>query len=352
MNEYESCRHVNDLRVRVLCIAVMAIVVRGPLAIAADDSPPKVEFGRGDGRLTVVVDGLPVALYSYKDKKITRPYFAHVRAPNGVQVTRHHPPIEGSDPTDHDTFHPGIWMSFGDISGSDFWRNAAHVRQVEFVEEPHGGAGQGGFAVQNEYLDQKDPKKVVCKELARYKFVALPDGYLLLWDSTFESDHDFTFGDQEEMGLGFRMATPLRVGQKPGEMLPVGNGRILDSTGRENEKQIWGNSADWCDFSGTIAGDGAGIAIFCHPENARPSWFHAREYGMLTANMFGRKAFGKGELSAITIKPGEQFRIRYGLLVHSGQKVDRSELESAYRDYVRLAGPTPEVGAPGSSSGR
>src|SRR5262245_39993311 len=98
------------------------IVFAAANALAASSELPPVEFGRGDNKLTVTIDGLPVAVYCYRDDKITRPFFAHVRAPSGVQVTRHHPPLESQDVTDHDTSHPGIWMSFGDISGSDYWR--------------------------------------------------------------------------------------------------------------------------------------------------------------------------------------------------------------------------------------
>jgi hypothetical protein len=304
---------------------------------AAEPSSAPVEFAEGDGRLTVAIDGLPVAVYCYKDDKITRPFFAHVRAPNGIQVTRHHPPIEGQDLVDHDTFHPGIWMSFGDISGSDYWRIMAPVRHSEFVERPKGGAGKGSFAVRNKYLDQKDPSKVVCDEVARYTFLARPEGYLLLWDSTFSSDHEFTFGDQEEMGLGFRVATPLRVEKESDGGLPPGNGTIFDSEGRKNGDEVWGNSADWCDYSGTLAGQRAGMTLFCHPDNFRPSWFHARDYGLLEANPFGRQAFGKGEKSSIVIKPGDKMRLRFGLLIHSGPKDSKVDSAAAYKDYVTLA---------------
>ena len=60
------------------------------------------------------------------------------------------------------------------------------------------------------------------------------------------------------------------------------------------------------------------MTIFCHPENFRPSWFHARDYGLLAANPFGRAAFNKGEPSKVVVKPGESLRLRYGMLVHAG----------------------------------
>src|SRR6478672_11423941 len=120
-------------------------------ASAVTPGAPAVEFARGNDKVAVVIDGLPVMVYCYHDRTITRPFFTHVRAPSGVQVTRHHPPIEGQDIVDHATFHPGIWMSFGDISGSDYWRIMARVRHAKFVDEPRGGPGDGTFAVQNEY---------------------------------------------------------------------------------------------------------------------------------------------------------------------------------------------------------
>jgi hypothetical protein len=326
------------LRTSNICLTILASLAFATTSPAADNSQPPVAFAAGDGKVTVVIDGLPVAVYCFKDDKITRPYFAHVRAPGGVQVSRNHPPIDGRDLTDHDTFHPGIWMSFGDISGSDYWRLKARVRHAGFVEEPRNGRGVGFFAVRNEYLDQNDPSKVVCTENARYTFLARPAGFLILWDSTFSSNDEFYFGDQEEMGLGFRVATPLRVGKKDQDTVAAGNGEMRDSVGRKNEKEIWGNAADWCDYSGTMAGQRLGMTIFSHPDNVRPSWFHARDYGILEANQFGRKAFGKGELSKIVVKPGEKMRIRYGVLIHSGPQGSQPDLAAAYQDYLRLAG--------------
>src|SRR6476660_10033109 len=187
---------------RAILTGIMAIASFNTLT--ASRAAPPVEFARDDSKVTVTIGGKPFAVYCYKDDTITRPYFAHIRAPSGAQVTRNHPPIEGQDIMDHPTLHPGIWMSFGDISGSDYWRLKARVRQAEFVDELQGGPGKGTFAVRNEYLDQTDPSKVLCKEVARYTILVRPDGYVLLWDSTFSGEREFYFGDQEEMGLGFR----------------------------------------------------------------------------------------------------------------------------------------------------
>ena len=320
-----------------ISIGIIMIVAACSSQSAGVDAPP-VALTRGEGKVDITIGGKPVATYYYDDKVITRPFFAHLRTPSGIQVTRHHPPIEGTDVMDHPTFHPGIWMAYGDISGADNWRLKAHVRQAEFVVEPRGAPGKGMFAVRNEYFDQKDPHRLVASEVARFEIRTRPAGYLLIWDSTFTSDKEMYFGDQEEMGLGIRVATPLRVASKRPDNLPAGSGTMRDSHGRKNEKEIHGNAADWCDYSGTLDGKHVGMTIFCHPDNFRPSWFHARDYGLLEANPFGRHAFHKGDTSKVAVNPGESLRLRYGVLLHSESPDSPSDLAAAYQDYLRMTG--------------
>ena len=81
---------------------------------------PTISFERRSNKVIISIGGNPFAHYVFKDRKTTRPYFSHVKTPSGIQATRIHPPIEGIDAIDHDTFHPGIWLGLGDISGHYF----------------------------------------------------------------------------------------------------------------------------------------------------------------------------------------------------------------------------------------
>lgn len=170
-----------------------------------------------------------------------------------------------------------------------------------------------------------------------YTFFDCPGGYLLIWDSTFSSECEFAFGDQEEMGLGFRVATAMRVGASGAGNLPAGNGTITNSEGGKNESEVWGHTAAWCDYSGELSGQPVGMTIFCHPENFRPSWFHARNYGLLEANPFGRQAFGKGEKSSIVVRPNDKLRLRYAVFVHSGLGIDQLDLMARFSDFLSVA---------------
>jgi hypothetical protein len=289
------------------------------------------------GSVVILIDNEPFSTFVYEDKVITRPHFAHVKAPGGIQVTRSYPPVEGADLLDHATFHPGLWMSFGAINGSDYWRLAAPVKFDGFVDGPEGGAGHGEFAARFNYHDQKNADEIVCREVFRCQVRPVEDGRLILWDSTFTSEKEFTFGDQEEMGLGVRVATPLRAERESAIGLPPGSGAIVSSEGARNEEEIWGNTAQWCDYRGKLDNRLVGIALLTHPENFRPSWFHARNYGMIVANPFGRNAFGKGEKSAVRVKPGEKLRLRFGIYVHAGPPETEPDVAGAYNAYLKLS---------------
>lgn len=300
----------------------------GRSGLGAEPVKPAVEFHRQGGTLRISIAGQPLAAYVFQDKQITRPFFAHVRAPNGVQVTRNHPPIPDRDPIDHDMYHPGIWLAFGDLSGADFWRNRARVVHEKFVEPPRGGPGAGTFTILNRY---EGGDKLICREICCYTINIRPNGYLLISDSAFRSDDAaFGFGDQEEMGLGLRVATPITV--------KSGHGKIINSEDRVNESRVWGRQADWCDYSGVIDGWQVGILLMPDPSNFRKSWFHARDYGLLVANPFGQKAFGKPDQSAgsIIVKPGKSFRLRFGILIHAAPADATIELNAAYADYLKI----------------
>ena len=144
------------------------------------DSP--VTFERGKDRLLIQIRGKLFATYVWDDPSVKRPYFAHVRTPKGVQVTRSFPPVEGKDATDHATLHPGLWLAFGDISGADFWRNKGVVRHAGFVEEPVAAPQGGRFAVRNLYLADG---RTICEEVCRIRISVTPHGYLIEWESKF-----------------------------------------------------------------------------------------------------------------------------------------------------------------------
>ena len=81
-----------------------------------------------------------------------------------------------------------------------------------------------------------------------------------------------------------------------------------------------------------------GVAIFDHPQNLRhPTWWMARDYGLLGANPFGRKDLepaakrppGRGDY---TIPAGGSLTLRYRFYFHYGDE-QTPRVAERYADY-------------------
>ena len=302
------------MRARFLPLVVLAV------ANAAFAGPPVRFEHAGDALLRVLVDGKAVAVYHTGDRDIPRPHFRDVFTLNGERVTRPCPPdpvtYKGND--DHATFHPGVWLAFGDLGGEDFWRNKAPVRHVRFEGDFTEGDGFGSFTVVNRY-GRAGGGTPVCTETCTWSVrVAEEEGWILSCDSVFRSDDaDFVFGDQEEMGLGIRLDSPLAK--------KFGPGRLSNSAGGADERGTWGKQAAWCRAAGVIWGRTVGAAVIPAPGNFRPSWFHSRDYGLIVANPFARKAMTAPDDDSAApdktvVRKGEDLRLGFGVFVFSVPK--------------------------------
>lgn len=320
-------------QLRFRCITLTLVCLALPLCGAVGEETPLFGFHEEETEVRIQLGNTTIARYVFDAPQIPRPYFCDVKTHDGIQVTRNHPPIEGVDQTDHATYHPGLWMAFGDLSGADSWRLKCRVVQRDLSVRLGGGqsGNEAAMDVINAWLDAEGEE--ICREVVSYRFTLLAEGevilgYLLSQDSTFGSPvRDFAFGDQEEMGWGIRMATPLSVKE---------GGVLLNSDGLRNEEAVWGKTAEWCDYSGMVDRRWVGVTLMPHPGNFRPSWFHARDYGLVVANPFGRNAFTEGDLSSVPVPKGEPFRYRNGLFVHSTEGPKENLPLRGFETYLAL----------------
>jgi len=289
-----------------------------------------VELKKEEGRVAVSVDGTTVAVYVYNDAVVRRPYFCQLKTLGGVQVTRPHPPdpVVNKGNADHETMHPGLWLAFGDISGVDFWRNKGLVRHVRFDGPLVEGPEKAEFGVVNRY--EKPGGEAVCEEICRYAIYKVEQGYLIASESAFSAENKFYFGDQEEMGCGFRLNTPLTV--------KFGDGEIRNSTGGLNEKGTWGKQAAWCAAGGVVDGRRVGMMLMADPSNVRPCWFHSRDYGLVVANPFGIKAMTAPEDSSV--KPAQthlEQPLSFGVFVYDVPEESQPDYDKAYAFYKNFS---------------
>jgi hypothetical protein len=113
-------------------------------------------------------------------------------------------------------------------------------------------------------------------------------------------------------------------------------GRIENSYGGVNEGETWGKRAHWCDYSGPAEGNIVGIAVFDSPKSFRyPTYWHVRDYGLMTANPFGLSYFYNDphRRGDHTLPSGETLFFSYRLYIHPGDAA-QARVAERYHDFV------------------
>ena len=305
MSHFYSTFCINARHVFALALCILGSIMQGlgqapgtsnsiPIAWSIQEQP---------GRLILKERDQPIAIFHYQNDQCLRPFFSHARTVTGLAATRNFPPVSGVDPDDHANMHGGIWLAFGDINGEDFWRNKGRIEHKRFSKPPTASANGIAFSSDDALIDSKGTPIGTIEQ--SYNLSRIDLGYCLVWNAIIKAgSKPLILGDQEEMGLGVRVAT---------NMTEKNGGQILSSEGKTTAKATWGKTAAWVDYSKTFDTNRVGVVLMPDPANFKPSWFHNRDYGLMVANSFGNKSFTQGEPSAIVIEANGTLQLKYAV---------------------------------------
>lgn len=307
-----------------LVVAVLMACLHNSAVFSAEITVERTERGAAvkiDGRLFT----------EYLTRSGTKPILWPVIGPTGKPMTRGYPMLDA--PSEKKKDHPhqrSLWFSHGWVNGVNFWAETGRVGSIEHVEFTRlAGGNPATIATRNAWLDP-DGKKI-CEDRRTLRFDAEGDARWIDFDITLKAtDGELTFGDTKEGTFGIRMADVLRVDAGQG-------GRIVNSR-QQTDEAAWGRPAEWIDYHGPIDGRTVGIAVMNHPESFRfPTYWHARPYGLLAANPFGRHDFsgGKEPKGDKTLSPGEELTLRYRVLLHLGDERE-GRVAEAFSVYSTL----------------
>ncbi|MCA9149012.1 MAG: PmoA family protein [Planctomycetales bacterium] len=315
-------RRLDTNAARLILLVARVLASYLPLMIAACCAPhtvaAEISFEQHNDRIEIRADNQPFATYVFRDEQIHRPYYCNLMSSQQVKVTRNHP-LEPTDSQDH-FFHSGLFFSFGDLNGIDFWHMNAPVVHQSFSREPELNAGTLHFTTQDEYRTSSG--EPLARQTVAHTISATAEGIRIDWDLSLQAlDQILKIGSKEEGGLAVRVATPIAVNAQHG-------GRMIDDQGRVNGKAIWGQQANWVASSAPVEGRQVGVLLMSDPNNARASFWHARDYGLLVANPFGPLNKPTGGMAVSTDAP---LRLRFALLVFDTQRDVRDLAEAAYQ---------------------
>lgn len=256
---------------------------------------------------------------------LRRPFVYPLVGPTGKSLTRMGHP---RDPFGH-SHHNSLWISHHDVNGVSFWGDAGKgkittKRIVRYEDADDEALIQAQHAWVNE-----EAGKTLLDEIRTLRFQPLEGtDWRLVIDLEFSAKEPVTFGKTSFGLVGVRMAKTIGVHD--------GGGRMLNSEGGVNEKEVFWKPAKWVDYSGPIAPDGrGGITLFDHPTNPNhPTVFHVRDDGWMGTSL----TFA----DARTLEPGTPLKLRYGFWVHGGQR-ERDAIESQFQAFAKVGDPASPV---------
>jgi hypothetical protein len=117
-------------------------------------------------------------------------------------------------------------------------------------------------------------------------------------------------------------------------------GSYTSSEGLKGDK-VWGTRGKWAMLSGTVEGEPVTVAILDHPSNPTyPTYWHARGYGLFSANVLGRKVFKDSEPElTLTLDPGQSLTFRHQVVILSGAPSTQA-VEQAHQAFAASANVT------------
>ena len=323
--------------ISLLLLAVAAVSAALSAAVsAAGAEPSRVAFRQddADGQMQVLIDGREAFVYQY-GPRADLVHLYPIRSPGGKPMTVQHP-----NPYPH---HRSFWFAdkvrlegertvefYGALYSGASRQDPKppfkdHVRHVEFIEGPTAKDG----ATKNEargaarLLWEMDSTKPVLDERRDVRIVALADGEYFV-DVTFTLTA--SYGNVEFVSDAVHYAWPyVRMNTA---FSVDGGGVITNSEGGRNQQGTHNQVARWVDYSNTVDGESAGLAVFSHSDNPQPHRWLTRDYGC-----FGPRRIDAKSGKPFTLKKGQSISQRIGVLVHRGDAT-AGTVAKRYEQYV------------------
>lgn len=329
-------------------VLFFAALLSSGLLVCQCSNEPEIDLKVDDAenKVDVLIDGELFTTYRYPET-IKKPVLWPVMSAGGNMLTRSYPLVnKEGDRTDH-PHHVGVWLNYGDVNGLDFWNNSEAIP----VEERDGYGtiyhqsidkvkpGKGKALLKCTELWKTPDDKALLEEQTSYRFSVSGDMRIIDRTTTLEALADeVTFTDNKEGMFAIRVARELELPTKGSTKLMDAHGNITEVKEMDNPivkgnyrsadgtegKNVWGTRSRWMKLGSEINGETVSLVIIDHPSNVGyPTYWHARDYGLFSANTLGQKIFsgGANELN-FSLKKGEKVTFKYKLVVASEDLTD------------------------------
>ncbi len=264
----------------------------------------------------------PILLYQWSNT--TRAHLKELYTPAGVQLLLDSPP-------DHPHHHGGMFAVT--VNGVDFWAEGDKCGSENDPTKAGPETWTNQDAVISQTLEWSPPEEDHASLLREQRDIRVAyagaDAVLISWHTQLHAQvSEARLTGSHYCGLGMRF---VRAMDKNGQF--INSEQAAGEVVRGDEKLYPGR---WCAYLSNVDGKPVTVAMFDHPDNARPAtWFTMAEpFAYLSATL----RLHEKPLIAAANSP---LALQYGIAAWDGH-ASREVIESMYQTWIKLnpaAGP-------------
>jgi len=272
-------------------------------------------------QIHILKAGKHLASYVY-DSAILKPILYPIYSPSGIRIQRQYPLLVVEGESHDHPHHAGLFFTYGtegEVNGNNFWAGQQGSSKIRHstVTQMKTDPGYAMLGIQAEWIGQEG--ELVLEEDRTMIFKGDETKNIIDFLVELKAyNEDVVFNDTKEGMFAIRVADWLSEAN--------GNGKYLNSEGDEAEENIWGKPAKWVRLEGRHEGKTIGVLIMNHPSSVNyPTYWHARAYGLFSANPLGREVFEKGRGIQdtaplnFTIPAGNTAKFRFRMVIYEGE---------------------------------
>ena len=281
---------------------IVFLLICSNLFFSVAFAQPKVTAEKVGDKIEFRIDGNLFTSYILSESE-KYPFFFPVNGPSNACVT--------SMRNANYPHHSSLFFGCDRVNGGNYWQETLKDGQIISLRADILETGGEKAVVENECIWRrpgadapiKDKRKITISSPSKNK-------YFIDFDVTMEMLMDVTIEKTNHSLFSGRMDPDLAV---------VNGGTMINAEGETGEKDTFGKRSAWMDYYGKRMGKSEGMAILQHPSN---EWFPApwftRDYGFFSPTPM----YWPENNESITLKKGEQIKLRYRVIVHSGNHVE------------------------------
>ena len=331
-----------------------------PKATEAESASVVFVEDAANQKIDVKLNGSLFTSYHYQSS-LPKPVLFPLVTASGKTLTRGFPidPQPG-ERVDH-PHHMGHWFNYGDVNGLDFWNNSDAIpeeRLENYGKIVHSeivkiDSDNGSLSTKSSW--QNTAGEPLLDEATVFKFSQEGNTRIVDRFTTLTALQDVSFKDNKEGVFGVRVTRAMELPAKNPAILVDAQGiptevKVLDHTGVNGNylsseglegNDVWGTRAEWVKLYSTIDEEPVSITILDNPNNVGyPTYWHARDYGLFSANPLGQEVFSKGkEALNFALESGASVTFHYRMLVHNGSVLNAEDIsefslvDTKYKNY-------------------